>query len=160
MVIATCLLPARDLPPTPFSQFDKIEHFSAYLAMSAYAGMLFARMRPQAIAAIGLIAMGVGLEFAQAQLTDSRSGDAADALANGLGAWPVCSWRARRWRCGCSGSIAGWRLSGVERGDSGTAVERQRECGVVSLTWSRLAPLLQGLRAGACRCRRGWAKRL
>jgi len=86
VVVATCLLPARDLPPTPFSQFDKIEHFSAYLAMSAYAGMLFARMRPQAIAAIGLIAMGVGLEFAQANLTDSRSGDAADALANGLGA--------------------------------------------------------------------------
>ncbi|ATE74445.1 hypothetical protein CNO08_02115 [Lysobacter capsici] len=103
VVIATCLLPARDLPPTPFSQFDKIEHFSAYLAMSAYAGMLFARMRPQAIAAIGLIAMGVGLEFAQAQLTDSRSGDAADALANGLGALaglflartPVALWLQR-----------------------------------------------------------------
>ncbi|KWS04992.1 hypothetical protein AZ78_2542 [Lysobacter capsici AZ78] len=103
VVIATCLLPARDLPPTPFSQFDKIEHFSAYLAMSAYAGMLFARMRPQAIAAIGLIAMGVGLEFAQARLTDSRSGDAADALANGLGALaglflartPVALWLQR-----------------------------------------------------------------
>jgi len=103
VVVATCLLPARDLPPTPFSQFDKIEHFSAYLAMSAYAGMLFARMRPQAIAAIGLIAMGVGLEFAQAMLTDSRSGDAADALANGLGALaglfvartPVALWLQR-----------------------------------------------------------------
>ena len=103
VVVATCLLPARDLPPTPFSQFDKIEHFSAYLAMSAYAGMLFARMRPQAIAAIGLIAMGVGLEFAQARLTDSRSGDAADALANGLGALaglflartPVALWLQR-----------------------------------------------------------------
>lgn len=103
VVIATCLLPARDLPPTPFSQFDKIEHFSAYLAMSTYAGMLFARMRPQAIAAIGLIAMGVGLEFAQANLTDSRSGDAADALANGLGALaglfvartPVALWLQR-----------------------------------------------------------------
>lgn len=103
VVIATCLLPARDLPPTPFSQFDKIEHFSAYLAMSAYAGMLFARMRPQAIAAVGLIAMGVGLEFAQANLTDSRSGDAADALANGLGALaglfvtrtPVALWLQR-----------------------------------------------------------------
>ncbi|MNV86323.1 hypothetical protein D3C71_1803500 [compost metagenome] len=64
-------------------------------------------MRPQAIAAIGLIAMGVGLEFAQAQLTDSRSGDAADALANGLGALaglflartPVALWlqRVDRW---------------------------------------------------------------
>lgn len=86
VVAATCLLPARDLPPTPFSQFDKIEHFGAYLAMSAYASMLFARMRPQALAALGLIVLGVALEFAQANLTDSRSGDVADALANGLGA--------------------------------------------------------------------------
>lgn len=86
VVIATCLLPAHDLPPPPFSNFDKIEHFGAYLALSSYAGMLFARLRPQAIAVAGLIAMGVGLEFAQATLTDSRSGDGIDALANSLGA--------------------------------------------------------------------------
>ncbi|MEH6417958.1 hypothetical protein [Pseudomonas sp. CGJS7] len=102
-VIATCLLPARDLPPTPFSHFDKIEHFGAYLAMSSYAGMLFARLRPQALAVAGLIAMGIGLEYAQATMTDSRSGDAVDALANSLGAlcglWvartPVALWLQR-----------------------------------------------------------------
>ncbi|BAW00119.1 VanZ family protein [Lysobacter enzymogenes] len=85
-VIATCLMPAKDLPPTPFDSFDKVEHFTAYLLLSLYAGMLFARVRAQALATAGLIALGVGLEFAQANFTDSRSGDAADALANSLGA--------------------------------------------------------------------------
>lgn len=86
VVIATCLMPAKDLPPTPFDSFDKVEHFTAYLLLSLYAGMLFARVRAQALATAGLIALGVALEFAQAKLTDSRSGDAADALANSLGA--------------------------------------------------------------------------
>ena len=85
-VVATCLMPAKDLPPTPFDSFDKVEHFTAYLLLSLYAGMLFARVRAQALATAGLIALGVALEFAQAKLTDSRSGDAADALANSLGA--------------------------------------------------------------------------
>lgn len=111
VVIATCLMPARDLPPPPFSNFDKIEHFGAYLAMSAYASMLFARMRAQALATAALIAMGVALEYAQATMTDSRSGDAADALANSLGALtglflartPVALWLQRvdrRWARG------------------------------------------------------------
>lgn len=99
-VVATCLMPAKDLPPVPFDAFDKVEHFTAYLLLSLYAGMLFARVRAQALAAAGLIALGVALEFAQAKLTDSRSGDAADALANSLGAlaglWlgrtPVALW--------------------------------------------------------------------
>jgi len=102
-VIATCLMPAKDLPPTPFDSFDKVEHFTAYLLLSLYAGMLFARVRAQALATAGLIALGVALEFAQANLTDSRSGDAADALANSLGAlaglWlsrtPVALWLQR-----------------------------------------------------------------
>ena len=86
-VIATCLMPAKDLPPTPFDSFDKVEHFTAYLLLSLYAGMLFARVRAQALATAGLIALGVGLEFVQASFTDSRSGDAADGLANSIGAW-------------------------------------------------------------------------
>ena len=85
-VVATCLMPAKDLPPTPFDSFDKVEHFTAYQLLSLYAGMLFARVRAQALAAVGLIVLGIALEFAQATLTDSRSGDAADALANSLGA--------------------------------------------------------------------------
>ncbi len=85
-VIATSLLPARDLPPAPFDGVDKLEHFLAYALLSAYAVMLFARVRAQALAAAGLIALGVALEFAQGALTDSRQADSADALANALGA--------------------------------------------------------------------------
>ncbi|MFC3551305.1 VanZ family protein [Lysobacter cavernae] len=86
-VIATSLMSARDLPPAPFEGVDKVEHFLAYLLLSAYAVMLFARRRTQALAAVGLIALGVGLEVAQGALTASRQADSADALANTLGAF-------------------------------------------------------------------------
>ena len=85
-VIAVSLLPAGDLPSSPFANSDKVGHFLTYAALSTYAGMLFARMRPQALSAAGLIALGVGLEDAQALLTDSRMGDSRDAFANALGA--------------------------------------------------------------------------
>jgi VanZ family protein len=85
-VVVASLLPARDLPPSPFSGFDKVEHFLTYAVLSAYAVMLFPRVRTQALVAAGLIALGIGLEFAQAALTDSRQADSADALANALGA--------------------------------------------------------------------------
>lgn len=85
-VIAVSLLPSGDLPPSPFAGSDKVGHFLTYAALSAYACMLFARMRPQALCAAGLIVLGVLLEYAQASLTDSRMGDGRDALANALGA--------------------------------------------------------------------------
>lgn len=85
-LIATSLLSARDLPPMPFDHADKLEHFLAYALLSAYAVMLFACVRTQALAAAALIALGVGLEVAQGALTDSRQADSADALANALGA--------------------------------------------------------------------------
>lgn len=84
-VIAGSLLPARDLPPMPFDGFDKLEHFFGYAALSAYAAMLFARMRVQALAAAGLVALGIGLELAQSALTASRLADPADAMVNTLG---------------------------------------------------------------------------
>lgn len=84
-VVGLSLLPARDLPPAPFSGFDKVGHFLGYAALSAYGGMLFARMRAQAWAAAGLVALGIGLEVLQALLTDSRMGDLHDAVANTLG---------------------------------------------------------------------------
>lgn len=84
-VIAGSLLPARDLPPMPFDGFDKLEHFFGYAALSGYATMLFARMRAQALAAAGLVALGVALELAQAALTASRLADPADAMVNTLG---------------------------------------------------------------------------
>jgi glycopeptide antibiotics resistance protein len=53
--------------------------------LSAYAAMLFARMRARALAAAGLVVLGIGLEVAQGWLTASRQADIADALVNSLG---------------------------------------------------------------------------
>ena len=84
-VVVGSLLPTDALPPSPFDQFDKLEHFLGYAALSAYAVLLFASRRAQVAAAIGLIALGVGLEFAQAVLTESRRADVFDALADASG---------------------------------------------------------------------------
>lgn len=84
-VIGGSLLPARELPPLPFAGFDKFQHFFGYAALSAYAVMLFARMRAQAIAGAVLVALGIGLEIAQGLLTVSRQADLADAIVNALG---------------------------------------------------------------------------
>jgi VanZ family protein len=85
MVVVGSLLPTDALPPSPFDQFDKLEHFLGYAALSAYAVLLFASRRAQVAAAIGLVALGVGLEFAQAVLTESRRADVFDALADASG---------------------------------------------------------------------------
>jgi len=85
IVIAGSLLPAGELPPVPLMGFDKVQHLLGYFLLSAYAVMLFARMRTQALCAAGLVALGIGLEVAQASLTVSREADPADALANAMG---------------------------------------------------------------------------
>ena len=83
-VVASSLLPAHDLPEVP-DGFDKVEHFVGYLILGAWAAMLFAHRRAQAIAAAALIALGIALEVAQGAWTVSRMADSADALANSLG---------------------------------------------------------------------------
>ena len=85
LVAVGSLLPPSGLPPV-LPGLDKLQHFIGYAVLSAYAVMLFARMRPQALAALVVIAFGVVLEFAQAAWTVDRMGDSADAMANALGA--------------------------------------------------------------------------
>lgn len=84
-VVVGSLLPARALPTAPFDGFDKVEHVFGYALLSAYAVMLFARLRTQLRVAVGLVVLGIGLEFAQAGWTSSRSGDPVDVLANLVG---------------------------------------------------------------------------
>lgn len=84
-VTATSLMSASHLPPPAFDGMDKVEHLLGYFVLSAWAVNLFGRRRPQALAAVALIALGVGLEIAQGALTASRQADSADALANTLG---------------------------------------------------------------------------
>jgi len=85
LVTIGSLLPPGELPPM-WPGFDKLQHFLGYALLSAYAVMLFARMRPQALAALGVIAFGIVIEFVQATWTAERIGDSADAMANALGA--------------------------------------------------------------------------
>lgn len=85
MVIAGSLMPARELPQAPFDGFDKIEHLLGYFILSAYAALLFGRLRARAYAAAALVAVGIGLEFAQALLTTSRQAELADAVFNAIG---------------------------------------------------------------------------
>lgn len=83
MVVALSLTPP---PPVAVPRgFDKLEHLLGYALLSAGAVLVFARRGTQRAAALGLVAMGIALEFAQAALTQTRVADAADAAANALG---------------------------------------------------------------------------
>ncbi|MGY1426302.1 hypothetical protein [Lysobacter sp. A289] len=100
LVAVGSLLPSDDLPSVSLAYFDKAQHFVGHAVLSVYAVMLFARLRTQAVVALGLIGFGIALEFAQAMLTIDRMGDSADVVANSLGvlaglllsATPVARW--------------------------------------------------------------------
>jgi VanZ family protein len=64
---------------------DKLGHLLAYATLSAWAVMLFATRRGWVLAALALVALGIGMEFAQGALTDYRLRDPRDAVANTLG---------------------------------------------------------------------------
>ncbi len=103
LIAAGSLMSADNLPPIDISGFDKLQHFAGYAALSAGGVLLFARLRAQALVALVIIGFGIGIEFAQAALTADRMGDAADVLANSLGALgglmlsatPVSGWLQR-----------------------------------------------------------------
>jgi len=83
IVIVACLIPP---PPIPLPENgDKGEHFLAYFILSGSAVQLFRRGRPLLWVGVGLVLMGVCIEFAQGALTSNRSVDPMDALANTIG---------------------------------------------------------------------------
>jgi VanZ family protein len=84
VVVAGSLIPVSGLPEVP-KNFDKVEHFVAYAALSAGAVQLFARRLSWGFVCVLLVLMGIGLEHAQAQMALGRQLDHADALANTLG---------------------------------------------------------------------------
>ena len=82
-VIVVCLIPP---PPIPVPENgDKVEHFLAYFVLAGSAVQLFRRGRPLLWVGLGLVAMGIGIEFAQGALTRDRMADPIDALANTVG---------------------------------------------------------------------------
>ena len=73
-------------PPMPdFESSDKWSHFLAYFVLAACAVQLFRNWPALLGAGLGLVLLGIGLEYAQGSLTSNRMADAADALANTLG---------------------------------------------------------------------------
>ena len=85
VVIGACLMPGADLPPVP-RNIDKIEHALAFFVLAASAVQIFSPGLALLGAALGLVLLGVGIEFAQAAFTIDRSADPLDALADCAGA--------------------------------------------------------------------------
>lgn len=76
---------------------DKIEHLVAYGLLCAWAVWIFAGRRAQLMAALGLVGLGIAMEFAQGYLTSYRSMDWRDGLADSIGV-VIALWLARaRW---------------------------------------------------------------
>jgi hypothetical protein len=82
-VIVVCLMPGPDLPDLHVS--DKLEHALAFALLAASAVQLFERGRALVAVAIGLLALGIGIELAQGLLTTTRDMDPADVIADGAG---------------------------------------------------------------------------
>ena len=77
-------MPTPALPNVPPGS-DKFEHFLAYALLAARAVQLYARWPALLGAGLGLVLLGIGLEYAQGALTATRLMDRWDALANTLG---------------------------------------------------------------------------
>lgn len=81
--LVVCLIPP---PPIPLPEnSDKVEHFLAYFLLAASAVQIYQRGAALIWAAVGLVALGIGIEFAQGALTVNRMADRMDALANSVG---------------------------------------------------------------------------
>ncbi len=83
LVIVACLIPP---PPIALPENgDKGEHFLAYFILASSAVQLFRPGRSLLWVGVGLVLMGIGIEFAQGALTRNRMADPMDALANTIG---------------------------------------------------------------------------
>ena len=95
-VCVICLVPLDGLPPLPDNS-DKAEHLLAYFLLAAGAVQLFGGSRALFVAALGLMTLGIGIEFAQG-MTAYRSADPWDALANSIGVLLGLATRLTPWR--------------------------------------------------------------
>lgn len=95
--VVVSLMPVPDLGRLP-SGGDKVEHFLAYALLAAGAVQLYPRWRSLLSVGIGLVVMGIGLEYAQGALTTYRMMDRADALANTLGVIAGLGLQLTPWR--------------------------------------------------------------
>ncbi len=82
-LVVVCLLPSPDLPDLHAS--DKLEHATAFALLAASAVQLFERWRALLFVALGLLALGIGIELAQGLFTTTRAMEAADVAADAIG---------------------------------------------------------------------------
>ncbi len=94
VVLSLVPTPQMDLP----RDSDKVQHVLAYAVLAAAAVQVFRSGRALLVAAIGLVSMGVLLEFVQGAATTYRMADPADALANALGVALGLSTALSPWR--------------------------------------------------------------
>lgn len=97
VVVVVSLIPAPSLAELPAGS-DKVEHFLAYWVLAVCAVQLFARWPALLGAGLGLVLLGIGLEYAQGALTETRLMDRLDALANTLGVIAGLATRVTPWR--------------------------------------------------------------
>ena len=95
-VCVVCLEPLDGLPPLPDNS-DKVEHLLTYFVLAAGAVQLFGESRTLLVTALGLVGLGIGIEFAQG-MTAYRSADPWDALANSTGVLLGMATRLTPWR--------------------------------------------------------------
>ena len=89
----------RSPPPMPdFVGSDKVSHFLAYFVLASCAVQLFRNWASLLGAGLGLVLLGIGIEYAQDAFTDNRMIDAKDALANTLGVIAGLATRLTPWR--------------------------------------------------------------
>lgn len=81
-VIALSLMPGQKLPATGVS--DKFQHGAAYALLALWFAGIYPRSRYWLIA-VGLLLLGVGIEFAQGAMSFGREADLRDVVANGGG---------------------------------------------------------------------------
>ena len=83
VIITVCLIPPPplDLPPNS----DKVEHFLAYFVLAGAAVQIYRTRAALLWAGVGLVGLGIGIEFLQGALTANRMADPMDALANSIG---------------------------------------------------------------------------
>lgn len=103
--IFVCLVPMSRLPQPP-GVSDKTEHFVAYLLLSLWFAGIYPRARYWLIA-LGLLVLGVLIEFAQGAMHYGRQADIHDVFANSTGIVAgllLCWW----WLGGWAQRIESW----------------------------------------------------
>lgn len=94
-----------ELGPAGFAGTDKIEHFTAYFALSALGSAVVSTKRLPWVMAWVLV-LGLSLEAAQGLLTATRSADWADVLANSTGI--LAAWLLARRHAGWALAVEAW----------------------------------------------------